>query len=185
MDMINEALHVARADASVRARGALGSELVVLPIGANCAKTEAGRAEIQARALLLSRAARTLLVIMDASRPAMDWLGMVHGSTQADLDKLLEYGLIEIQSAPKPSSTSRQDPLLEAVNALTYGELYTLLTDQARARLGLIKGYRVVLDVEKCSGLPELQELAKRFLAQVREETGDAGTQALRKVLGI
>ena len=62
-------------------------------------------------------------------------------------------------------------------------ELYTLLTDQSRARFGLIKGYRMVLEIEKASGLPELQTVAQRFLAQLREEQGEAGLRELRAVL--
>jgi hypothetical protein len=153
-------------------------------MSARCAKTEAGRTEIKARALPLSRTARNLLLIIDASKPATDWISLVQGATQSDLDGLLAQGLIEPLSSGS-ARESRADPLLDAVNALTYGELYTLLTDQARARFGLIKGYRMVLEIEKASGLPELQALAQRFIAQVREEHGEAGLRGMRQALGL
>ena len=49
------------------------------------AKTDSGRAEIRARALPLSRAARNLLLVLDASKPAGQWLSLVAGATEADL----------------------------------------------------------------------------------------------------
>ncbi|HEY0953236.1 MAG TPA: hypothetical protein VGE36_00660, partial [Roseateles sp.] len=62
-------------------------------------KTDAGRAEIRARALPLSRAARNLLLVLDASKPAGEWLRLVAGATQADLDALRQHGLIAPQGA--------------------------------------------------------------------------------------
>ena len=41
----------------------------------------------------------------------------------------------------------------------------------------------MVLEVEKASGLPELQAVAQRFLAQLREEQGEVGVRELRAVL--
>ena len=163
-----------------------------------CAKTEAGRNEIRTRALALSRTARNLLLVIDGTKSGDEWVSLVNGATAADLDLLLSNGLVELLDAPSArassgggsssangSRESRADPLLEAMNALAYGELYTLLTDQARARFGLIKGYRMVLEIEKASGLPELQAVAQRLVTQVREEHGDAGVKALKQALGI
>ena len=158
-----------------------------------CAKTEAGRNEIRSRALALSRTARNLLLVIDATKTGEEWVSLVNGATQADLDLLLSHGLVEAHETVRAGGGSssggavreKADPLLEAMNALTYGELYTLLTDQARARFGLIKGYRMVLEIEKASGLPELQQVAQKLVAQVREEHGDAGIKALRQALGL
>ena len=52
-------------------------------MNSRCNKTEAGRAEIKARALPLSRTARNLLLILDGSRPVNEWLGLVHGASEA------------------------------------------------------------------------------------------------------
>jgi len=43
-------------------------------------RTEVGRREIRERSANLSRAARNLLLIIDASKPALDWLALVYGS---------------------------------------------------------------------------------------------------------
>jgi hypothetical protein len=144
------------------------------------AKTEDGRREIRERKSSLSRAARNLLLIVDASKPAADWLAMVFGSTPADLQQLLDAGLIAAAAGDAPGAP----PLPQALQALGYRELYELLTQQARPRLGLIKGYKMVLEVEKCSGPDELRALALRFVELVREVQGEAEAQALRRQLG-
>lgn len=168
-------------------------------MNSRCSKTEAGRAEIRARALPLSRTARNLLLIIDGSRPLGEWLALVHGATQADVDGLLAQGLIEPAAAPAgaagaaptgaaPARGHKEqslDTLVSAINALTYDQLYTLLTSQAKERFGLIKGYRFVLEVEKCADLHEMQVVAQRFLTQLKEEHGEAGMRHVRLALGI
>jgi hypothetical protein len=72
-----------------------------------------------------------------------------------------------------------------ALDALSYDQLYHLLTAQAKERFGLIKGYRLVLEVEKCANLAELQSLGHRFVTQVKDEHGDAGLRPLRQALGL
>lgn len=166
---------------------------------ARCSKTEAGRAEIRARALPLSRTARNLLLIIDGTRPVDEWLGLVHGATQADVAHLLEQGLIEAaavapaaggaaaQAHAAPGRTREQslDALVSAINALNYDQLYTLLTSQSKERFGLIKGYRFILEVEKCANLQEMQAVAQRFLTQLKEEHGEAGMRHVRLALGM
>jgi hypothetical protein len=63
-------------------------------------KTDAGRAEIKARSLPLSRAARNLLLVIDGSKPGSQWLSLVHGVTSADLDSLVSLGLIAPVAPP-------------------------------------------------------------------------------------
>lgn len=159
-------------------------------MNSRCNKTDAGRAEIKARALPLSRTARNLLLIIDGSRPLSEWLGLVHGATEADIDGLLAQGLIEAVAAPAtaPSGRSREpsvEQLTAAMNALSYDQLYTLLTSQAKERFGLIKGYRFVLDVEKSTNLQEMQTVGQRFLVELKQEQGEAGMRHLRLALGI
>jgi hypothetical protein len=160
-------------------------------MNSRCNKTEAGREEIKARALPLSRTARNLLLILDGSRPVNEWLGLVHGASEADLDGLMAQGLIEAVAAPASAAPSRgnREPSVEqltaAMNALSYDQLYTLLTSQAKERFGLIKGYRFVLDVEKSANLQELQGVGQRFLAELKQEHGEAGMRQLRLALGL
>ena len=54
-------------------------------------KTDTGRAEIRARTLPLSRTARNLLLVLDASKTAGEWLRLVTGATEADLVTLREH----------------------------------------------------------------------------------------------
>jgi len=148
------------------------------------AKTETGRDEIRARAHALSRPARNLLLCIDGTRTGSDWLGLVGGSTEADLDQLVAQGLV----GPAPGSVAGEAPrgptLQEALQLLSYRELYDRLTAQARQRFGLIKGYRTVLEIERCAGADEIRALAVRFVADVRAAQGEAAARALARELG-
>lgn len=175
-------------------------------------KTDAGRAEIKTRALGLSRSARNLLLVIDGTRTAEAWLGLVNGCSEADLLFLLEQGLIAPAAgarapavpaplavaapapAPQPGSPLPPDdlPVLTeeaeidiASVALRYEELYSLLTQYAKQYLGLLKGYRMVLEVERCADLSELQDLARRFLDDVRQAQGDDVAAQLRQALSL
>ena len=151
------------------------------------AKTETGRAEIKASTRKLPRSARNLLLIIDATRPASDWTQLIHGASELDLTRLLEEGLIEsVQvEAVRGTRSAPVATLKDAVAALSYDQLYGLLTSQARDRLGLIKGFRMILEVEKCAGLPALQALAVRFVDMVREAQGDGAARQMRLALGM
>ena len=51
------------------------------------------------------------------------------------------------------------------------------------SRLGLIKGYKLILEVERCNGPAEIRALAQRFVEQVRDNNGDAAGVAIAQVL--
>ncbi len=68
-------------------------------------KTDAGRAEIRARALPLSRAARNLLLIIDGAHDSAHWLRLVKGSAEADLQALLASGLVSAVEGGRPRQT--------------------------------------------------------------------------------
>lgn len=191
-------------------------------------KTEAGRQAIRDRAQAqLSRPARNLLLIIDGQRTGAEWVGLVNGSSEADLQQLIDGGLIEpakggaggstSASAPAPTpapasvagTTAPQPqpeppaageapaasprasgpvnaeldalqaslnedtrPVPERLQTVSYRHLYDTMTSQARPLLGLIKGYRMVLDVEKCNGPEEIRRLALRFINEVRGAQG-------------
>ena len=150
-------------------------------LAARLAKTDAGRAEIQRKLLTLSRPGRNLLLIIDASRSAQDWLGLVQGAEVADLQALLQAGLVA-PAAAAGSGTPRMS-LAQALDSRSYKALYARITAEARPRLGLIKGYKLILDVERCQGPVEIRQLALRFVEQVRMTQGDAVALALVQVL--
>ena len=61
-------------------------------------RTEAGKAEFHTRRVPMSRPARNLLMVIDASCTGQEWISKVNGSTPADLDVLLAARLIAPQS---------------------------------------------------------------------------------------
>lgn len=153
-------------------------------------KTEAGRAEIKTRALVASRVARNLLLVLDGSKTARQWISMVQGATEADFQLLLNEGLVAIQgggSIAKPAPVSEPQLALDGseLPQMDYEQLYAYLTRHAKQYLGLMKGYRVVLDVERCSGLPELQAYALRFIDLVRESQGEELARQVRLAMGM
>ena len=149
-------------------------------------KTDAGRDEIKSRTHKITRTARNLLLILDAARPGNDWVNLIHGATVTDLDLLLEQGLIEIaRSDTHDGAGAPAKTMAEAINSLSYDQLYGLLTSQARDRLGLFKGFKMILEVEKCNGVVELQSLAVRFVDMVRDAQGDGAAKQMRLALGM
>lgn len=171
-------------------------------------KTDAGRAEIRARALPLSRAARNLLLVLDASKPAGEWLRLVTGATEADLEALRQQGLIVPQGAgakpgaaqPAPAPAPVASPAAPAAPAtsaaappagaggsplLDRALLYTYMSGQATKLLGPFKGYAFALEVERCDSLSELQGLALQFVERVQKAKGDEAAAAVRDALGL
>jgi len=148
-------------------------------------KTDSGRAEITKRGGKLPRTARNLLLIIDGTRAASNWVELIHGASQADVELLLAQGLIEAARVDAARPNAPTQTLEAAIAGLNYDQLYGLLTSQAKERLGLIKGFKMVLDVEKCSGVAELQALAVRFVGLVREVQGDGAAKKMRLALGM
>jgi hypothetical protein len=167
-------------------------------------RTAAGQAEIQGRALKLSRPVRNLLLVINDTRTIEDWLVQVNGITPEDVAMLRAEGLIaEVGAAAAPAAAKPAAPpartvdLREAAPANAksaapsaavadgdwartqdvirnagYTALYDALTSIGKAKLGLMRGYRFVLEVEKCNGQDELRALALKFVEQLRAEHG-------------
>lgn len=66
---------------------------------------------------------------------------------------------------------------LQAIGEASYSALYDTLTAQARGQLGLVKGYRFALEVERAAGPSELQTLARRFTQGLRDDRGMAAVR--------
>ncbi|NRF66336.1 hypothetical protein HLB44_05000 [Aquincola sp. S2] len=165
-------------------------------------KTDVGRAALRERTPDLPRVARTLLLIIDGSRSGVEWLGLVAGSTAETLQLLVERGLIAAGAAPAAPSAaaaraasavpappadalSSGPALAELLATMNYRDLYDEMTSQARPLLGLVAGYRVVLDIEKCNGTDELRVLANRFIEMVRKEKGAEAAEAFCRGLVV
>jgi hypothetical protein len=150
-------------------------------------RTEAGRNEIRAKALPLSRPARNLLLVIDGSCSGGQWVGKVQGCTGADLQQLIEAQLIAVTAAPPVAAApvaAAPVSLEEALQKWTYDALYTLLTHEARERFGLIKGYRLILEIEGVSSLAGLQAVAHKFVDQIRKAHGEDTAARFRRQLG-
>ena len=143
------------------------------------AKTEAGVAEIRERSHALPRHARTLLVLADGTRNADQLLAMVQGATQADIALLLDAGLVAETGRSRAAAAAapvaapallllrscgacRARARQGGEGALGYRELYDSLNALSKEQLGLFKGYKFALDIEKANGLEGLREVAQR-----------------------
>ena len=165
-------------------------------------KTEVGRAELKAGTRGLPRPTRNVLFVIDPTRPAQEWLSQIQGTSSADLEHLLRHGLIERVAAPdnfgsqtaplRPTQSTfgqQTAPMRAArdfddlTSSLGYERLYDVLTSQSKERLGLIKGYRMILEVERCTDISELRLLANRFADQLREEQGEDAVRKFRSAL--
>lgn len=155
-------------------------------------KTHAGRQEIQARARPLSRTARNLLLIIDSSRPIEDWLAMLVGATERDVLTLLHAGLVEqvsqfneLPTVPMPLARVPVITRPQPVTTLGYSELYDSLNSLMREQLGLFRGFRFSLEVEKATNQAELVEVARRFIEEVRTLRGDQTAEMVSRALGF
>lgn len=85
-------------------------------------------------------------------------------------------------SRPMPASSTR--PMGAPVSSLDFQQLYTALTVFAKQQ-GLLKGYRMALEVEQCTDFEQLQTLALDVVDRVRATKGDAAAHELRATLGF
>jgi hypothetical protein len=147
----------------------------------------------------LSRTARTLLVLADGARTQEELLQFVRGAEPGDIEALITAGLVVASSAPA-SAAKRADtapgsasdaPAAAPVEAqpadaaLAYQELYAALNLLCRDHLGLIKGFRYSIEIEKAAGLDELKGVARRFVADVEQVRGPATALMVRRALSL
>ncbi len=158
-------------------------------------RTEAGKAEIRAHSVPLSRSARNLLMVIDASCTGQQWVAKVLGSTADDLRQLIDAQLVSstassvVKTVTSPAGTLvktviQRVPVEAAVRSWTYDKLYTLLTHEAKERFGLIKGYRLILKIEGCADLAGIQAIALEFVEHLRKAHGEDSAARFRKQLG-
>ena len=159
------------------------------------AKTDAGRTEMQARALVKERAQRNLLLVIDGIKTEEMLLANLAGITADDFAALQSLGLIVPLQAPASrsggSATARSSapaptpaPTTAAVEPATldYGQFTAALTQMISKELGL-RGFVLTLAVEKAGTIEELQAVAQRTLAQIAERKGEAVAAAARRTL--
>ena len=159
-------------------------------------KTDAGRAEMQARALVKERVQRTLLLLIDGVKSDELLLSSLAGVKATDFEALQALGLI----APAATSGSRAggsarpgsgsgtagsaaSPAAPVEAApLDYAQFTAALTGMISSELGL-RGFVLTLAVEKAGTIEELQAVAQRTLTQIRERKGEAAAAAAQRTL--
>jgi hypothetical protein len=153
-------------------------------------KTEAGRVEIQARALVKERAQRNLLLVIDGIKTDEMLLTHLAGISAADFDALYAMGLITPMGgvrvgpgsarpagAPAPATPSAVEQA-----PLDYAQFTAALTQMISRELGL-RGFVLTLAVEKASTAEELSSVAQRTLVQIAERKGEGAAAAARRLL--
>ncbi len=163
-------------------------------------KTDAGRAEMQSRALIKDRARRNLLLLIDGTKSEEMLLGNLAGITAADFQELRKLDLIAPaagavtvgnsarNNTPDSSRPTVPLPLGSTAGAaagptsLDYSQFTAALTQLISANLGL-RGFTLTLAVDKASTIEELREVAQRVIEQIRERKGEAVAAEARKTL--
>jgi hypothetical protein len=155
------------------------------------AKTDAGRIEMQARALVKERARRNLLLLIDGIKSEEMLLANLAGIAAEDFRALEALALIApvagVQrpaEAPVEARPTGQKAAPEAAPAapLDYGQFTAALTQLISTHLGL-RGFVLTLAVEKAGTPEELQAVAQRTLEQIRDRKGEVVATAARRTL--
>ncbi|MET0349411.1 MAG: hypothetical protein ABW067_06470 [Rhizobacter sp.] len=150
-------------------------------------KTEAGRVEMQSRALVKERTQRNLLLLIDGVKTQEMLLGSIAGVSKADLDALLALGLIAPVGGTAASSSKAPAgaPAVAApAEPSDYANFTQTLTQLISSELGL-RGFTLTLAVEKAGTPDELRDVGERVLKQILERKGEeAADKARRKLYG-
>jgi len=157
-------------------------------------KTDAGRAEMQSRALVKERARRNLLLLIDGVKSEEMLLANLAGITADDFQELRKLDLIVPASgavtmgnparATAFETTRPTMPLPLETKALDYSEFTAALTKLISSQLGL-RGFTLTLAVDKASTIEELRDVAQRVIEQIRDRKGEgAAAEAKRTLYG-
>jgi hypothetical protein len=158
-------------------------------------KTDAGRIEMQARALVKERAQRNLLLVIDGIKTEEMLLANLAGISPSDFQALQSLGLIvpvpgtSVRTNPSSRTGAAAAPATAAAPAaaenaapLDYAEFTAALTQIISKELGL-RGFTLTLGVEKASTIEELRAIADKTIEQLRDRKGEAAAAAARRTL--
>jgi hypothetical protein len=157
------------------------------------AKTEAGRAEVQARALVKERLQRNLLLLIDGIKTEEMLLANVAGLKPDDFKFLESLNLITPASgsSSRSASASVEDrgnantqpmTLPPEDTVMDYAHFTSTLTQLISSALGL-RGFTLTLAVEKAGTIEELRAVAERVLEQIRDRKGLPAADKARRAL--
>lgn len=153
-------------------------------------KTELGQQTLRERHGVLSQRQRSAFILFDGSRSLQQVLDAtaVLGITEADVQFMIDSGLLALAGPAQPARASRlpQDQATipgegGAGGGRSEGERYQkayLIASELTAGLGL-RGFRLHLAVERAAGYEALTELAPK----IREAVGEARYRPLEQAL--
>lgn len=155
-------------------------------------KTDAGRVEMQTRALVKDRPRRNLLLLIDGTKSEEMLLANLAGISAQDFQELRKLdliapaaGAVTVGTAPRVTTPDLARPTVPqalAASPLDYSQFTAALTQLISANLGL-RGFTLTLAVDKASTIEELREVAQRVVEQIRERKGEAVAAEARKTL--
>ena len=154
-------------------------------------KTEAGRTEIQSRALVKERPRRNLLLLIDGSKPEAVLLEHLAGISADDFQALRKLdliapasGAVTVSRQPRNDAPAAQptDPVPLQSPAFDPGEFGAALAKLIAANPGL-PGPSLKLAVDKASTAEQLRDLAARVIEQIRDRKGEPAAAQARKTL--
>jgi hypothetical protein len=147
------------------------------------ARTDAGDAELRRPGIALTLPARQLLFSIEKGIAIDACIAVVTGSSLVDAMVLLRRGLVRIDAVHASGAdrvdVRRLEQVVHAMLRLPADELYTLLTQHAKLRLGLLHGFRMILALERCSRDEDQRALALRFVEDIWRAHGEAGVRPL------
>ena len=154
------------------------------------AKTDAGRAEMQARSLVKDRAQRNLLLLIDGKKTAEKLLADLAGITAADFAALEALKLIApVAPPPPPAPAPAAMPSRGAevdvnidVNAFDYATLRAAIGRLISKELGM-RGFAMSMILEESMTVEDLKDVAQRTLRMIAERKGIAAAEQASKVL--
>jgi hypothetical protein len=155
-------------------------------------KTDAGRVEMQTRALIKERARRNLLLLIDGAKSEEMLLANLAGITAEDFQELRKLdliapaaGAVTVGHPARATAFEATRPILPQPlegKVLDYSEFTAALTKLISAQLGL-RGFTLTLAVDKASTIEELRDVAQRVIEQIRERKGEGAAAEARKTL--
>jgi hypothetical protein len=154
-------------------------------------KTDAGRVEMQTRALVKERARRNLLLLIDGVKSEEMLLANLAGISADDFQELRKLdliapaaGAVTVNAARAVSAESARPtvPLPLDTKTLDYSEFTAALTQIISSQLGL-RGFTLTLAVDKASTIEELRDVARRVIDQIRDRKGEAAAAEARRTL--
>jgi len=153
----------------------------MIPAGAIYAKTAAGHEEVKSRKKKLHPKLRTMLILIDGSKPAF-MLGEEARSLGAEadfLERLEGQGLIELVergAKAKPAAPTGASPSVDPVERFRAAQRF--MNETAVNALG-IKAFFFTLKLERCATVEDLRGLMDAYREAMTKASGPEEAEVL------